>query len=1012
MQAELFGRAAEQSRARALLAAASRGQGAVLALTGEAGIGKTVLARQVAREASQAGFRVAWGHCWEAGGAPAFWPWTEIFHELGADDPFTTADSVAMYAHDSRFRQFEMARRALLQLARKTPLCLLIEDIHACDPASLSFLLLLARSAREHSILIVLTYREVEARQTEEISAAIAKLARQSETCSLGRLVAEEVEQWTQQAWPEASLDAAREIYSASEGHPLFVHEILKLRAKIDWHRPPQGVSSVLDDVLGRLSASTRELTNVVAVLGRRAELADIAAAARCDPITVEEGLREMCAAGVLEASSTHPESVSFTHILIRDRVYAELKVEAKKTYHQRHGERLFETGVDLAVAAHHLLEGATPKTAPRAAAVARDAAALAMRRLAFEDAVSLSQRALASLRIASEPTAVEALACELEILCAEGDIYAGETARGKDRCVAAAARARKMGRRDLEARAALVYSAEIVSGAVDPKMVELLRAALAGLEPGASFDGLRARVMARLAAALHPPSSYAGLLESQQMATGALELARGLSDPETLLFVSSFATLTAPYQASEDERYETIRTVIDLANELGQGVTWINAAPWWIANLRERGMNMQAALAAEAYVHRVGELPRPQSQWRPPMVRATLAMLDGDFSAAEALAEQSRAIAEEGSLPLGALGWAHCRIALAQLSGEPASIAVHAERMLLALMPLPACAGAVAWVLAATKRETEARERLRQLLQENETPEHAALLKDWFLAGDAVTLLADRELAERVLPIIEAAARLMKVSWGLPRCAGVFGPATRILGDLCLLLEKTDTAARHYQQALATVERLGAVSLAANLRRRLEQLSRPQPTKAVSRPSSAPHATVRFAREGDIWLITSFTGIQVRLKDARGVRYLDQLVSHPGQDVHVVDLLGEEARTGDAGPMLDRAAKHAYERRLRDLRDELEEAKRLSDLGRMERAQDEIEAITAQLRSAYGLAGRERRAGSHSERARVNVQRRIRVTLGRIEQQDSELARYLSATIRTGTFCCYEPVR
>jgi hypothetical protein len=76
------------------------------------------------------------------------------------------------------------------------------------------------------------------------------------------------------------------------------------------------------------------------------------------------------------------------------------------------------------------------------------------------------------------------------------------------------------------------------------------------------------------------------------------------------------------------------------------------------------------------------------------------------------------------------------------------------------------------------------------------------------------------------------------------------------------------------------------------------------------------------------------------------------------------------------------------------------------------ERARVELESLTRELSRAVGLGGRTRRAGSAAERARVTAQRRVREAIRRIGELDPDLARHLERTIRTGTFCAYEPNR
>jgi non-specific serine/threonine protein kinase len=107
---------------------------------------------------------------------------------------------------------------------------------------------------------------------------------------------------------------------------------------------------------------------------------------------------------------------------------------------------------------------------------------------------------------------------------------------------------------------------------------------------------------------------------------------------------------------------------------------------------------------------------------------------------------------------------------------------------------------------------------------------------------------------------------------------------------------------------------------------------------------------------------------------------------------------------------MLDRSARAAYQQRLEDLRDELEEAERFNDPARALRARREIDFLGEELARAVGLGGRDRRAAAAAERARVNVTRTIAAVLKRIAAVSPTLGQHLAATISTGYFCSYTP--
>jgi hypothetical protein len=163
--------------------------------------------------------------------------------------------------------------------------------------------------------------------------------------------------------------------------------------------------------------------------------------------------------------------------------------------------------------------------------------------------------------------------------------------------------------------------------------------------------------------------------------------------------------------------------------------------------------------------------------------------------------------------------------------------------------------------------------------------------------------------------------------------------------------------------------------------------------------------------REGDVWTVT-FDARTVRLKDAKGIRLLARLLAEPGREIHALDLAGAPGLVvGDGGePVLDAAAKESYRRRLSDLTEDVDEARRDNDPERGARAEAEIDALTDQLAAAVGVGGRDRRAMSQSERARVAATRNLRAVIQRAADVHPSLGRHLQMTIRTGTYCSYQP--
>ena len=185
-------------------------------------------------------------------------------------------------------------------------------------------------------------------------------------------------------------------------------------------------------------------------------------------------------------------------------------------------------------------------------------------------------------------------------------------------------------------------------------------------------------------------------------------------------------------------------------------------------------------------------------------------------------------------------------------------------------------------------------------------------------------------------------------------------------------------------------------------------------PARARTGPAQTAAGTTDgvFRRDGEVWTL-AFSGRAVRLRDTKGMRDLAELLARPGRDVAVHELTGAPPAS-DAGSveLADRTAIDAYRRRLVELEEERSEAEAMHDPVRAQRAADERDALVDELASATGLGGRTRRVGSDVERMRKAVGNRIRQALGRIEDVHPELGRHLRVSVRTGTFCRYDPDR
>src|SRR5262245_2044701 len=161
---DLVGRATQLRVIDEAIANALEGRGGVLLVQGDAGIGKTRLARAAVDRARAAEMRTAWAAAWQGDGAPPLWPWAEILRQLtGAEIDFerevpSTADAAAA----ARFHQFQSVARAIRDAAAETPLLLVLDDLHWADVASVRLLDFLAAALPDCACVMIATYRATE----------------------------------------------------------------------------------------------------------------------------------------------------------------------------------------------------------------------------------------------------------------------------------------------------------------------------------------------------------------------------------------------------------------------------------------------------------------------------------------------------------------------------------------------------------------------------------------------------------------------------------------------------------------------------------------------------------------------------------------------------------------------------------------------------------------------------------------------------------------------------------
>jgi class 3 adenylate cyclase/tetratricopeptide (TPR) repeat protein len=440
------GREAERADLRRLLDQSIRGQGALVMIGGEPGVGKTRLAEELLLEARQRG-ALAWsGRCYEMEGAPPYIPFVEILESAARVIPppalrETLGDSAPEVAkllpelrrlfpdippplelppEQERHYLLNSVREFLTRAARAQPLLLLLDDLHWADDSTLLLLQHIAQQLREVPVLILGTYRDVELDVGRPLARALEDLLRQrlAHRIALKRLPQDDVAAMLRalgsQEPPPALVQA---VYAETEGNPFFVEEVFQhlaeegklFDAQGRWRADlrvgeldvPEGVRLVIGRRLERVCEECRRVLTAAAVIGRGFSFQLLEALGDVEPDALLDAVDEAERAHLITAASDGPEArFTFAHELIRQTLVSGLSLPRRQRLHLRVAEAiervyacaLEEHAADLA---HHLYQAGTaaePEKTVRYLALAGDQALAAA---AFEDALRHYENAL-----------------------------------------------------------------------------------------------------------------------------------------------------------------------------------------------------------------------------------------------------------------------------------------------------------------------------------------------------------------------------------------------------------------------------------------------------------------------------------------------------------------------------------------------------------------------------------------------------------------------------------------
>lgn len=1054
METALIGREHSVRMLRARLERARASHGGLVLVTGEAGIGKTSLVRCAVDEAREHGdLLVVHGACWDSDGTPGFWPWTQAVRSLrrgsaaGEWEAAATAAGGALSvllgegtgAGDAlRFELFDAVTTLLTVMSRSRPVTVVLEDLHWADAASLNLLEFTAQHAWFERLLVIGTYRDVEVQRPDHpLRPLLPRLAARATTVALTGLAPPQVEELvarTAGSRPDAA--TAAEVCARTGGNPYFVEETARLwSAGQSVTAVAPGVRAVVHRRLALLGAPTVRLLGAAAVLGRRFERGTLARTAGTPEPVAAGLLGETVAAGLLEPSAG--DAYVFTHDLVRESLYDGLAEERRRQLHAAAVRTLRDTAgagdrarpTDLA---RHAYFAGPDLDAGEAVDILTAAARHAVSRLASEEAVGHYRRALERLG-SGDPHRHVLLALDL------------------------GAELQLLGEHE---RSWLVYedAATLASGTGDAGLVGRVALTLHSADSRGDGTGLKSRALREahrlLVPGARPADGGSGPLGAfgapggagpvEEVARRVVAAARAAGDDDAL-HLGLWARLHAVWEP------RTAAQRVDVAGELMEvsrrradvWMEYLAASMRWVALLE---LDDPAFLRQfYAMVAGADACGLPRTSMISVIDRSVVHAFMGRFPEADDLLARTLALsgthANYYQYFIGHHRWA---LSLLQGSFPEAERAHHATpgqdplythvlAGITALEQGTAPTGAVPWpgdgppgdsvlergiaplrvrLLAQSAAASRDPARCRQA--------HAALepyrgqwlvsLFGWDISGPAALwsglLHAAEERWEAAVRDLTAARQSADRLHGRPWSVRARTELARALlaragpddeAQATALLRDTETEARE----------LGMPHIANQSRDLLRSLTSPAQPVAGER---------EFVRHGTVWRLR-FAGRTVHVPDAKGLADLHTLLGRPGQDVPATRLLYPDSAPMAAAAaalgsdaVLDDEAKSRYRRRLDVLDDEIDRAAASGD-DRTAAAYDrEREALLTELRNAAGLAGRPRRLGDETDRARKNVTARIRDSLRRLAPHHPELAAHLQASVSTGALCRYAP--
>jgi class 3 adenylate cyclase/tetratricopeptide (TPR) repeat protein len=831
---------------------ARAGERRLVLVEGEAGIGKSRLAREFSLAAHRRGATVLLGHCTEGAVVP-FQPFAEALRQYVETCPHTRMQRQVLAAgielvllipelaeriqpasgmlgadpEGRRFRLFEAVAGLLTDASRPAPLVLILEDLHCAAEPTLRLLEHVARYRHQSQLLIIGTYRSTDVTRASALWRSLPDL-RDEGVMDLVKLtglghseVTTLIEVW---AGGEVAPDLPQLVQSRTEGNPFFIGEVLRgvspavetgdgrdalvRKEAIEQAGIPKGVKELIGRRLDQLAEPVVRSLSIASVIGRRFRLDLLERVSDRSGDELADWLEQAVEAQVVFEVPGAIGLYNFSHTLIAETLYEDLTATRRARLHRQTGEAIEAAAADdlqphLPELAHHFLRAGPAGEAGKAVAYLTAAAERALEQLAYEQAATQLERALEALdQLDGDPRE----RCDVLLLTGRAHVMSGNPERAKTVLVEAAELARKLDDPESLARAALTYARPYPeAGIANETTLALLEEALGSLGPVDS--SYRARALAQLAMELH----WSERVERRfELSREAIEVARRIGDDHALGTALHCRHYAISGPDTVEERLAIATEMLAVAGRTDDKELALWSYHFHVSDSLElgdgdsveRGIRTQGELATE--------LRYPFYLWVSSFLHSMWALLKGDLNEAEGLATEALVVAQSAEIGEAVHNYGVQIFIIRREQGRLGELEPIVRNFVQERGEgIPGWQAALAYLYGEMGDEAEARKLFDILAHDrfSKLPRDITWLMSMGLLADTCAFLEEAEHAPLLYQaLIPYRHRNVVVGTALS-CTGA---VSRPLGRLAATLGDWDSAERHFEDAVAMNERVG----------------------------------------------------------------------------------------------------------------------------------------------------------------------------------------------------------